>query len=241
MISLFKKEFLSYFSNLTGYLASGLFLLINSLFLFVFPNDMNVLYSGYATLDTFFGLSPWIFLFLVPAVTMRSFAEESDKGTLDLLLTRPLSLLQIVTAKYAANLSVVLVSILPAILFVISIYLLGNPIGNIDMGATIGSFIGLFLLAAIYTAIGLFTSTIANNQIVAFLLAVILSFLLYTGFEYISGLFLGIENIIGAIGIQYHYESVSRGVIDSRDIVYYITLIYLFLISTRLMLEKRNW
>lgn len=219
------------------------FLLLTSLFMWVFSGQMNVLENGYASLDTLFSLAPWVFLFLVPAISMRMFAEEKRSGTLELLFTRPVREIEIVFAKFAAAWTLVILSILPTLIFYISIYQLGSPKGNLDIGGTWGSYIGLVFLGGIYAAIGVFSSSLSENQIVAFILAVLFSFLFYLGFSFISSLASSGEwvNIIEKLGIDYHYQSVSRGVLDSRDIIYFVTIIILFLFFTKTILQSRRW
>jgi ABC-2 type transport system permease protein len=243
MWSLLLKEISEFFSTVTGYVVVIVFLLANSLFLWIFPGDTNVLDSGYASLDTFFMMAPWIFLFLVPAVTMRSFAEESRSGTLELLFTRPLTDMQIVLGKYFAGLLLVLVSLVPTLVYVLSVWLLGNPPGNLDLGGVWGSYIGLFFLALVYVAIGIFSSSLTDNPIVAFIIAVLLSFVLYIGFDFLSSMdaFRQINFLVIKIGINEHYKSMSRGVIDSRDILYFLGVITLFLLMTRFVLQSRRW
>lgn len=243
MLSLLKKEIRGFVSSLSGYVVIFIFLLVTSLFLWVFPGDMNIPDSGYATLDPLFFIAPWVFLFLVPAVTMRMFAEEKRTGTLELLLTRPLTSMQIVWAKYLSAVLLVLLILIPSLVYYLSVYLLGNPPGNIDTGGTWGSYIGLFFLAAIYAAIGLFASSLTENQIIAFLLAVVISFLLYSGFDMLSGLpaFKNAESVILYLGISEHYKSLSRGVIDTADVTYYLGVIALFLVLTRTSLDSRKW
>ncbi len=243
MLSLLKKEIRGFFSSLTGYIVIVMFLAITSLFLWVFPGEMNILDGGYATLEPLFFIAPWVFLFLVPAITMRMFAEESKAGTLDLLLTRPLTEMQVILAKYLASVLLVVVSLIPTLIFYISVYLLGNPQGNLDTGGTWGSYIGLFFLAAVYAAIGIFASSFTENQIISFLISVVLCFLLYAGFDLLSALpvFHKIESLVIYLGISDHYKSLSRGVIDTTDILYYLGIISLFLIFTRTILESRKW
>ncbi len=243
MLALFRKEISSFFSALTGYVVIGIFLLANSLFIWVFPGGLNVLDSGYASLDTLFFIAPWVFLFLIPAITMRMFSEESRTGTIELLFTKPLSDIEVILAKYLAGLVLVISSLLPTLIYFISVYILGSPVGNIDVGGFWGSFIGLFFLAGIYVAIGIFTSSFTDNQIIAFLFAILLSFILFTGFDSISSLplFESINQFVVTIGINEHYKSMSRGVIDSRDIVYFIGIITIFLFSTKLILQSRKW
>ncbi|MCF6365468.1 MAG: gliding motility-associated ABC transporter permease subunit GldF [Bacteroidales bacterium] len=236
----FKKEVTSFFGSLTGYIVISIFLIANSLFLWVFPGEYNVLDSGYANLDTLFFMAPWIFLFLVPAVTMRLFADEKRTGTIELLFTRPLSELQIVLAKYSAGIALVLFSLIPVLLFFITVGFLGDPAWNIDTGAFWGSFIGLFFLAAVYVAIGVFASSVTDNQIIAFLTAMIISFFFYIGFEAVSNLELwgNFSNTVDKLGINAHYKSMSRGVLDTRDIIYFVTVSLIFLLSTKAVLEK---
>lgn len=211
--------------------------------MWIFPGELNVLEAGYANIDTLFIMAPWIFLFLVPAVTMRMFAEEKKSGTLELLLTRPISDLKIVLSKYFAGLILVLFSIIPCIVYYITIYRLASPLGNIDVGGTWGSFIGLFFLAGIYVAIGILSSTLTDNQIVAFIIALIVCFFFFIGFESLSSI-VGLQRfqttIIG-IGINEHYKSMQRGVIDTRDVIYFISIATLFLLVTKMILQSRKW
>ncbi|MDY6800132.1 MAG: gliding motility-associated ABC transporter permease subunit GldF [Bacteroidota bacterium] len=243
MFTLLKKEVNNFFSSLTGYIVIIVFLVINSLFIWVFPGNNNVLDGGYATLDSLFSIAPWVFLFLVPAVTMRMFADEKRSGTIELLLTRPLSDFQIIFAKYLAALILVLFSLLPTLIYFYSVYQLGNPVGSIDTGGTWGSYIGLFFLAAIYVAIGILSSSFTDNQIVAFIIGMLLCFIAYIGFDFISELsFLkSFEALIINLGINEHYKSMSRGVIDSRDIVYFVSVIAFFLLITKTILQSRKW
>lgn len=243
MTALFRKEISSFFSTLTGYFVIIVFLLANSFFIWIFPGELNVLDSGYASLDTLFIIAPWVFLFLVPAVTMRMFSEEKRSGTFELLFTRPLSDFSIISAKYFASLILVIFALLPTLVYYFSVYYLSYPVGNIDIGGFWGSFIGLFFLAAIYVAVGIFTSSITDNQIVSFLLAILISFILYAGFDSISALPVlhSIDQWVIRIGINEHYRSMSRGVIDSRDIIYYLCVIFLFLFVTKFVLQSRKW
>ncbi|MGC8803309.1 MAG: gliding motility-associated ABC transporter permease subunit GldF [Bacteroidales bacterium] len=240
MRSLFIKEISSFFSNITGYLVIVVYLLINSLLLWIIPGNYNIIDSGYATLSPLFEISPWVFLFLVPAITMRSFAEERRQGTLELLITRPLSELQIILAKYFAALTLVILSLLPTLIFYLSVYLLGNPQGNIDTGGTWGSYLGLFFLAAIYVAIGIFSSSFTENQVVAFIVGTILCLIMFMGFEIIATLpfFSGFEHWIAYLGINEHYQSISRGIVDTRDIVYFVTIAIFFVLLTREVVAK---
>ncbi|TFH22434.1 MAG: gliding motility-associated ABC transporter substrate-binding protein GldG [Bacteroidia bacterium] len=243
MRSLFIKEISSFFSNLTGYLVIGVFMLLNSLFMWIVPGQFNVIANGYATLDSLFSISPWVFLFLVPAISMRMISEERRTGTLDLLYTRPVTELQIILAKFLASWALVLLSLLPTLIYFWSVSRLGSPPGNMDMGGTWGSYIGLLFLGGIYAAIGIFASSLTGNQIVAFIVAVFLSFLLYLGFDFLSGVAESgrIEFLVSRMGISYHYNSISRGVIDSRDILYFAGVMLLFIAGTQTVLQSSKW
>jgi len=234
-----KKELRQFFSSLTGYIAIIVFLLANGLVLFVFED--NILDFGYASLDKFFQLAPWILLLLIPAITMRSFADEFKTGTFEILQTRPLSRWQITGGKYFGSLAVVIVALLPTIVYFFSIQQLSSNEG-IDTGAAIGSYIGLFFLAAVFTAIGISISSFTNNAVVAFIISLIASSLLYYGFNAISrlpGLEGGADYYIEMIGIDFHYRSISRGVMDTRDVIYFLSIIFLFLTITNRNLLKR--
>jgi ABC-2 type transport system permease protein len=239
MWAICKKELRQFFSSLTGYIAIIVFLLVNGLMLFVFQD--NVLDFGYATLDRFFELAPWVLLLLIPAITMRSFAEEFKTGTFEILQTRPLTPWQITGGKYLGSLIVVIIALLPTIVYFFSIQALSSNEG-IDAGATIGSYIGLFFLAAVFTAIGACTSSFTSNAVVAFIISLIACALLYYGFDAISKLPAfsgGVDYYIEMAGIDYHYRSMSRGVIDTRDVIYFLSLIFLFLSITHRNLLKR--
>lgn len=211
--------------------------------MWVFPGEMNILDAGYANIDTLFVIAPWVFMFLVPAITMRSFADERKSGTIELLLTRPLSDIQIVLAKYLAGITLVLLSLIPTLVYYMSVHLLGNPVGNIDTGGMWGSYIGLFFLSSGFVAIGVFASSITENQIVSFIVAVFLCFFFYLGFDSISNLALfgKVDALIIQLGIQEHYISMSRGVIDTRDVVYFLSLAAFFILLTKTVLESRKW
>ena len=231
-------EIKSFFGSPIGYLVIALFLLFNGLFLWVFDGEYNILQSGFADLSPFFTLSPWIILFLIPAVTMRSFSDEKKQGTIELLLTKPLSIWQIVNGKFLGAFLLIVAALVPTLIYVYVINSLGMPEGNIDMGRTIGSYFGLLFLVSAYTAIGIFTSTLSENQIVAFLISVLLCFLFYYGFEGISNYVKVFENGISRLGMEYHYKSMSQGVIDSRDILYFLSVSFLFLSLTVFKLKS---
>jgi ABC-2 type transport system permease protein len=239
MYSILKKEITSYLSSLVAYVTIGVFLLVLGLFLWVFP-DSSILDYGYAGLDSLFNTAPYLFMFLIPAITMRSLAEERREGTFELLLTRPLTDWQIVTGKYLASVLLVLFALVPTLIYYYSVYVLGTPQGNIDTGGVIGSYIGLFLLGASFAAIGLFASSVTKNQIIAFTIAVFLCFFFYSGFDSLSGLF-SLQNLgLQDLGITEHYQSVSRGVLDTRDLAYFIILAGLFIWLTLFVLLKQR-
>lgn len=242
MYSLFIKEIKSFFNSLIGYIVIIVFLLINSMFMWVFEGPMNIADGGYATIEPLFILAPWVFLMLIPAVTMRSFAEEKRAGTLDLLLTRPLSEMQIIAAKYFAAVTLILLALLPTLVYYYSVVALGNPIGNIDKGGTWGSYIGLIMLAGAYAAMGIFCSSLTDNLVVSFLLAVFLCLFMCYGFEQLGNLFaMGkTGRVLLSLGIIEHYQSMSRGVIDTRDVVYFVALDTIFLLFTRTRLESHK-
>lgn len=243
MIPILKKEINSFFSSLIGYMVIGVFLILMGLVLFVFP-DTSLLTGGYATLDTLFGTAPIIFLFLIPAVTMRTLAEEQSSGTIELLVTRPISDWQIVLGKFLASLLLVVFALLPTLTYYLTIYFLGAPQGNLDTGGILGSYIGLLFLAGAFVAIGIFASSLTNNQIVSFVLATFLCFFVYLAFDFLSSLpiFYGkMDDLVQSFGIEYHYNSISRGVLDSRDLIYFISVIILFLAATTLSLGRRKW
>ncbi len=244
MIALLKKEINSFLSSIIGYVVMIVFLLSIGLFMWVIPGtDFNILENGYANMDTLFIIAPWVFMFLIPAITMRSFAEENKSGTIELLLTRPLSDFQIIFAKYAAGVILVLFSLIPTLVYFISVYFLASPKGNVDVGGISGSYFGLLFLCSAFVSIGVFASSLGNNQVIAFILAVILSFFFHTGFDSLSSFSTSglLPTILSQIGISSHYTSMSRGVIDTRDMIYFITLTAFFLLLTRFIIEKRKW
>ena len=232
MKSIVLREIKSFFGSPIGYLVIAIFLIINGLFLWVFEGDYNILNTGFADLTPFFTLAPWILIFLIPAVTMRSFSDEKKQGTLELLLTKPLSIWQIVNGKFVGALLLIVMAIIPTFIYVAVISNLGMPEGNIDMGSTIGSYFGLLFLIAAYSAIGIFTSTLSDNQIVAFIIAVFLCFFFYFGFEGLAAAVPNVSSIIASLGMQDHFKSMSRGVLDTRDILYFTSITVVFLSFT---------
>ena len=239
MVSIVKKELHQFFSSLTGYITIILFLLVNAIYLFILK-DSNIFDFGYATLVSFFTLAPWVFIFLVPALSMRSFADEFKSGTFEILKTRPITTWQIVLGKYFAILSVIIISLIPTLLYVITIQKLSSS--GIDGGAIAGSYIGLFLLASVFAAISTWCSSLTSNSVVAFLLSAFSCIILYFGFAAISQIpvFTGnADYYIEMLGIDFHYQSISRGVIDTRDVIYFLSVLFFFLFLTRKNLIKK--
>jgi ABC-2 type transport system permease protein len=240
MITIAKKELHQFFSSLTGYITIILFLIINALYLFVLK-DSNIFDFGYATLISFFEFAPWIFIFLIPALSMRSFSDEFKSGTFETLQTQPLTKWQIVLGKYSAILLVIIIALIPTLLYVITIHSLSST-GGIDSGAITGSYIGLFLLAADFAAISTWCSSLTSNAVIAFLLSAFACIILYFGFTAISKLpvFTGnADYYIEMLGIDFHYQSISRGVVDTRDIIYFLSVIFLFLFVTQKNLNNK--
>ena len=237
MFPILKKEFNSFFASPIAYLVIGVFLLINGLFLWVFEDDLNILNAGFADLSSFFLLAPWILVFLIPAITMKSFADELNSGTIETLKTKPITDWQIVLGKFSASLLLIIVALTPTLTYAYTILELGNPVGNLDIGSTLGSYIGLLFLAATYTSVGLFTSTFSKNQIVAFILGVFITFFLFYGFDAIASLFSN-SYTVQLLGINEHFKSISRGVIDTRDIIYFISVTIFFLLLTKNQLRN---
>jgi ABC-2 type transport system permease protein len=240
MIAILKKEISSFFSSPIGYLVIAVFLLINGLFLFLFGGEYHILDNGLANMSPFFMLAPWVFLFLIPAITMKSFSDEMKQGTLELLLTMPVSPLKIVLGKFLGALLLVVLALIPTLLYVYTIYRLGLPPGNLDLGSIAGSYFGLLFLASSFTAVGLFTSSLTDNQIVAFISAVFICLLMFYGFEGLAGLqFLANSVPIDSFGMAYHFKSMGRGIIDTRDLIYFLSITVFFLAITRLSILKK--
>ncbi len=244
MLSLIRKEINGFLNSLIGYVSILVFIITISLFLWVFPETgFSVLESGYANLDGLFAITPWVYMFLVPAITMRMFAEERRSGTIEFLLTKPLTELQIVIAKYVSGVILIIVSLVPTLVYYYSVSELAVPAGNVDQGAIWGSYLGLVFLGAGFVSIGLFASALTSNQVVAFIIAMFLCFISFTGFESLSGLFpSGVAaNVIYKLGVNAHYLSMSRGVIDSRDVIYFLSLMAFFIYASKTVLESRKW
>ncbi len=243
MIAIFRKELNVFFSSLIGYIAITIFLIANGLFAWVFP-ETNILDDGYATLDSFFNFAPWILMFLIPAITMRSFAEEKNSGTIEFITTRPITDMQIIFGKYLAALVLVIFAVLPTVLYYFTVSALASPAGNVDTGGIIGSCIGLILLGATFVSIALFTSSITNNQIVAFIAGMFACFFFYLAFDSLSLIpaFIGTaDKYFNAISINRHYLNISKGYIDLRDVIYFSSMIGIFILMTKTALGSRKW
>lgn len=243
MKALYLKELRSFLSSIIGYIFIGIFLVLNSLFLWVFSYETNILEGGTADLRSFFGISPIIFLILIPAITMRSFSEERRTGTIELLFTKPISDFTIIFTKYLAGVTLVFISILPTLIYYYSVHNLGEPVGIIDDGATITSYLGLMLVGACLVAVGIFASSVTDSQIVSFILSMFLSWFLFMGLDLLAvySQFGGMDLIFRNLGIMEHYESIQKGVIDTRDIIYFISFAAVFILSTKLVLQARKW
>ncbi|TPG58672.1 gliding motility-associated ABC transporter permease subunit GldF [Hymenobacter nivis] len=241
MLTILNKEFNAFLNSAVAYVVLGVFLVATGLFVWVFP-DSSILDYGFADLQTLFSLAPWLFLFLIPAITMRTFAEEKKAGTIELLLTRPLTDGQIIGGKYLACLLLALLALVPTLLYYFSVYRLGSPPGNIDSAATVGSYLGLGLLAAVFAAVGILASALTRDQIIAFLVAVVGCFLLYSGFDSLASVLDGsAAYYVSQLGIAAHYRDLSKGLVDSRDVLYFVSVAAVMLQATRLVLRSRNW
>ncbi len=240
MLSILIREINFFFTSSIGYLIIGIFLVINGLFLWVFNGNFNILDYGFSDLTSFFELAPWIFLFLIPAVTMRAFSDEKKTGTIELLFTKPISIKNIVLGKYLGAVVLIGLALLPTLLYVLTISQLGNPPGNWDFGSTLGSYLGLLFFVLAYTAIGIFSSTLSENQIVAFIIAVFLCFFMYYGFEGIGSLLNNSDLVLTSLGMKDHFNSMARGVLDTRDIIYFLSISILFISFTIFNLQKEK-
>jgi ABC-2 type transport system permease protein len=242
LLAILYKEITGFFSSLVAYITIAAFLIVTGLFLWVFP-ESSILDYGYAGLDSFFNIAPYIFMFLIPAITMGSLAEERKDGTFELLATRPITDWDIIGGKFLASLAIVVLTLLPTFVYYLTIYQLGIPKGNIDAGAVIGSYLGLVLMGSAFVSIGLFASSLSKNQIIAFTVSVVLSFFAFSGFDSISQVlsFQNVNSYLTNLGINQHYQSISRGVLDTRDLMYFISFSALFLLFTKTILGGRKW
>ena len=234
------KEVSLFFNSLVGYIVIAVFLVLTGLMFWIYP-ETNILDYGYAEMDIFFDIAPYVFLFLIPAVTMRMFSEEARTGTLELLFTRPITTRQIIFGKYLGSWLIVIIALVPTMVYYFSLYQLGNPPGNIDSAGVVGSYIGLIFLSGVFVSIGIFTSTLSNNQIVAFILAAILCYFFYEGLSQLAQIFSGATAYyINYLSLSYHYDSLSKGVIDSRNIIFFVSFSLVFILVTEWFLEKKR-
>lgn len=242
MYAILKKEFNGFLNTLIAYIVITVFLVAIGMFMWVLP-ETNVLDYGFADMQTLFNMAPWLFLFLIPAITMRTFAEEKREGTMELLLTKPISDLQLILGKYFAALLLALFALIPTLIYYYTIYELGNPQGNVDSAAVVGSYLGLVFLAGVFAAIGVFASSISDNQIISFVIAIFLCYIIYAGFELIASIPVwgGYSYFISQLGISYHYTAISKGLIDTRDVLYFLSVIAIMILSTKLVLSSRKW
>lgn len=238
MKAILVREIKSFFGSLIGYLVIAVFLVLNGLFLWIFDGQYNILQSGYNDLAPFFQLAPLVLLLLIPAITMKSISDERKQGTIELLVTKPLSLWQIVSGKFFGAFLLVIIAILPTLLYIFVLNPYGYPQGNMDLGSTLGSYLGLLFLIAAYTSVGIFCSSLSDNQIVAFILAVIICFVLYLGFDQLAEFIKPFASLIEKIGMNYHFKSMSRGVLDTRDLIYFISVSFFFLSATMFNLKN---
>lgn len=242
MYTIYKKEIRSFLSSLIAYVVMLVFLLATGLFTWVLP-DYNVFDYGYANLDTLFNMAPWLFIFLISAITMRSLSEEKKNGTIEIISTKPISDLQIILGKYFAGLTLVIFTLLPTVVYYITIYQLGAPKGNLDSGAIMGSYLGLFFLSSCFVAVGMFASSVSENQIVAFVLSMFMCFLFYNLFDLIADFKLlgSWDSVVASLGINAHYQSISRGVVDSRDVLFFTGFDVVFIAATKTIFGSRKW
>jgi ABC-2 type transport system permease protein len=243
MYSIFRKELFGFFHSIMGYVVIIVFLLVCGLFMWVLP-DSNIIDYGYASMEKFFDFAPWVLMFLIPAITMRTFPDEFKSNTIELLLTKPIKELQIILGKYFASIVLVLICLFPTLIYLLCIKMLATSQHYIDSGAIIGSYVGLFFLVAAFTAIGMWCSSLTSNTVVGFLLAFFGCYILYSGFEAISALpvFVGnIDYLLSQIGLQFHYKNISKGVIDTRDVIYFSSVALLFILATQVVLHNRKW
>lgn len=241
MIDLYKKEISIFFSSIIGPLTIGLFLLINGLMLWSDISTVNILDNSYASMDSFFSLAPLLFLFLIPAISMRALSEEYSNGTIETLVTKPITKYQIILSKFLAILSIVMISIIPTFIYVITIYFIGETTGNLDLANITGSYIGIIMLSSVFSSIGVFSSSISKNQIIAFILGIILCVIFYFGFDMLSQIkiFHPIDMIIKKSGISYHYNIMSSGLIQASDVLYFLSVSFLFLKISELMITRK--
>jgi ABC-2 type transport system permease protein len=242
MLAIFKKELWSYFGNWSAWIILAVFSFLGALFLFFFDNNSNIFEIGTASLQSYFQLAPWLLLFLIPALSMKSFAEEEHNGTLSWLFSQPISIANLIFGKFLAVTLVGISCILPSLVYLYTVYVLGIPAGNVDFGPVLGSYFGLILLIGAFSAIGIFASTISSNQIMAYLIGVFICFILFFGIEQLASYKLlgGADFILQKVGIYFHFNSFTRGLVESTDVFYFLLLIAIALFSAKIFLEKKK-
>ena len=241
MLNIYRKEINSFLSSLIAYIVISVFLVAMGLLVWVFP-ETNVMDYGYADMGTFFTMAPFVLMFLIPAITMKMLAEETKTGTIEILVVKPVTKLQVILGKYFAALTLVIVAIVPTLVYYYSLYQLATPLGNVDTAGITGSYIGLLLLASVFSALGILASAMTNNQVVAFIIATFLSFILFTGLNSLAGInvWSAISLPLSKMSLEYHYHAMSKGLLDSRDIIYLISVSALFLFFSKLILEYKK-
>ncbi len=241
MLNIYFKEINSFLSSLVAYIVMAVFLVVMGLLVWVFP-ETNVIDYGYTDMGTFFSMAPFVLMFLIPAITMKMLAEESNTGTIEILLVKPVTTHQIILGKYFATLTLVALTILPTLVYYFSLYQLSSPVGNIDTAGIAGSYIGLFLLSAVFSALGILTSAFTKNQVVAFIAAAFVSFILFTGLNSLAGInvWSSLSLPIAKLSLEYHYNAMSKGLLDSRDIVYFLGVSVALLYFSTLTLASKK-
>lgn len=241
MLNIYRKEINSFLSSLIAYIVISVFLVAMGLLVWVFP-ETNVMDYGYADMGTFFTMAPFVLMFLIPAITMKMLAEETKTGTIEILVVKPVTKLQVILGKYFAALTLVIVAIVPTLVYYYSLYQLATPLGNVDTAGITGSYIGLLLLASVFSALGILASAMTNNQVVAFIIATFLSFILFTGLNSLAGInvWSAISLPLSKMSLEYHYHAMSKGLLDSRDIIYLISVSALFLFFSKLILDYKK-
>lgn len=240
MLAILKKELNLFFATPIGYMVIAIFLLINGLFLWVFNGDYNFLNAGFADLNGFFFITPWFFIFMIPAITMRTFSDEIRLGTIEIIKTKPISSWEVIIGKYLGSLTLIIIALIPTLTYVYTVYQLAATPDNIDFGSIMGSYVGLLFLASSITSIGMFTSTLSNNQIVAFLLGVTLSFFAFYGFEAMDGIIKSKDYDIKNLGLYARFVNISRGVVDTKDLIYFLSVTFFFLFITKINFDKEQ-
>lgn len=242
MTAIFKKEFWGFFGNWSAWLIIAAFSLIGTLFLFFFENDANIFEIGTASLQSYFVLAPWLLMFIIPAISMKTLAEEQQSGTLNWLFSQPIKVSEIIMGKFFSVWLVGILCLLPSLMYFYTVFVLGVPEGNIDLGATLGSYFGLTLLIAAFSAVGILASSLSQNQIMAYLLGIFLCFIMYFGIEQLTSYKLlgSADYILANVGFYQHFLGFTRGLIDSRDVFYFLLVIAVCLFLAKIFVEKKK-